>query len=131
MLARPFLGSSISAWLTALAIAFGGWVLLVAIRHYAIRRLDKIAARTTSAVDDLVLGALRRTSVAFLLALALSAAEHLTHVLPPQSAGPFDVLVKLAPLFQGASWGLGAIHFWVTHMSARRAQDKSSVTTIN
>jgi small-conductance mechanosensitive channel len=129
---REFFGNPVTAWLVALAIVAGGWLVLVTARRLMIRRLERFAARTSTSIDDLVLGGLRRTSKAFLFVLALSAAAHVALRLPANALRGVELLGRIAFLLQGASWGTGAIAFWLDVMGRRRAaQDKAGLTTLN
>ncbi|MBV9879697.1 MAG: mechanosensitive ion channel family protein [Gemmatirosa sp.] len=129
---RVYYGNSLAAWLTAIGVLIGVWLLLVVVRRLLIRRLERFAARTTTAVDDVVLGALRRTSSLFLLVLAFAAAAHTAVELPSRVTLGVELLSKLVLLLQAASWGTGAIAFWLGHVTRHRgAHDQSSVTTLN
>jgi small-conductance mechanosensitive channel len=130
-LARSFLGNSIQAWLVALVVLVGGWMLLVVVRRLLVQRLERSASHTHTRFDDIALGALRRTSGAFLLAVALVAAEHFALELPPNAEFALHLFAKLALLLQAASWGTGAIALWLDRTTRRAEQDKATVTTLN
>src|SRR5689334_8988713 len=76
LLDRTFYGNTLQAWLTALAVLLGVWLLLVFLRRALVRRLERSASRTETAVDDVALGAIRRTNTVFLFVLGLAAATH-------------------------------------------------------
>ncbi len=72
ILERTYLGASLFHWLIALGAAGALFlVLLVTIRTIA-RRLDRIAQRTTTDLDDLAVDVLRHTHWITLLVVALS-----------------------------------------------------------
>src|SRR5690348_3606955 len=95
-LERRYYGNPVADWLIALAVMAGVWVVLVLVRRLAIRRLERFAERTASPIDDVVLGALRRTSVAFLFAVALSAGLHAGLALSPNVEAVLDTGIRLA-----------------------------------
>jgi len=131
-LERRYYGNPVADWLIALAVMAGVWVVLVLVRRLAIRRLERFAERTASPIDDIVLGALQRTSVAFLFAVALSAGLHAGLALSPNVEAVLDTGIRLAFLLQLASWGSGGITLWVHRTTNRRAkQDKASLATLN
>ena len=65
-----YLGNPVRAWLVALAIFLGTLALLVGMRWLVTRRLQQIAERTSTRVDDYLVALLRRTRYFFLLTVA-------------------------------------------------------------
>ncbi len=129
---RPYYGNSARDWLLALGTVVALWLALALVRRAVIRRLERSASRTSTAVDDVALGAFRRTHAAFLFAVALRGAEHTMLVLPTRVDGAVHLFVELVALWQAASWGSGAIGLAVEAAARRRgAHDKASVTTLN
>src|SRR5438067_4277164 len=130
--AHRWYGNAILDWLTAAAVLAGVWLALFAVRRLGIRRLERSAARTASPLDDLLLGALRRTSKTFLFIVALAAGAHVALELRPNADKTLDAALRLAFVLQLASWGSGGITFWLDHAARDRAQrDKASLTTLN
>jgi small-conductance mechanosensitive channel len=131
-LERVFYGNTLLAWLTALGVLVGVWLALVVVRRLVVRRLEKVAPRTATNIDDLALGAARRTSTVFLLVVALDLATHTSLNLPPLLETFIERFSAVVLLVQAARWGLGAIAFWLAHLTRHRAQhDRASLTTIN
>ena len=131
ILARPYYGNTLSAWLVALGVLLGGWAVLAVARRVVVRRLERFAERTKTVLDDLALRALRRTSTSFLFVLALTAAEHFVLALPANVEALLHLVARLAFLLQAARWGNGAISFWMERVTRRSAEtDKASLTTI-
>jgi small-conductance mechanosensitive channel len=131
LLARPYYGNTVAAWLVALGVLLGGWAVLAMARRLLVRRLERFADRTKTVVDDLALRALRRTSSTFLFVLALTAAEHFALVVPANVESLLHLVARLAFLLQAARWGNGAISFWMDRVARRSAEtDKASLTTI-
>jgi small-conductance mechanosensitive channel len=113
-------------------VLVGVWLLLVLVRQLLLGRLQKLASRTPTQVDDIALAAVRRTSKLFLLVVAIDAAAHVSLDMPPRVDTLVERFSAIVLLVQAASWGLGAITFWLAHLTRRRAQhDRASITTIN
>jgi small-conductance mechanosensitive channel len=131
LLAREFLGNPLAAWATAAGILAGVVLALVAVRRLLVRRLERTAAATATMVDDVLLDGLRRTRKSFLFAVALVAAS-LALDIPGSRRTLIEKLATVAALVQLASWGTGAIAFWLLRMTReRQATDRASVTTLN
>ena len=129
---RIYYGNPLGAWLTALGILVGGWLLLVVVRRLLVRRLERFASKTETIVDDVVLGGLHRTSTALLFVLALSAAAHVALELPARVTTTIEIVARLALYLQFASWGTGAIALWLRRVTNERAgHDRASITTFN
>jgi len=131
LLAREFLGNPVGAWALAAALLLGVFFALVVARRLLVRRLERSAAQTETMVDDVVLDALRRTRKSFLFVLALAAASFALQI-PGAQRTLIEKLAKLVFLLQLASWGSGAIAFWLLRVTrARAGTDRASVTTLN
>ena len=131
LLAREFLGNPASAWMIAGGLLVVTFALFVFLRGVLIRRLERTAAASETMVDDVALDGLQRTSRVFLLVLAVTAATYAVD-LPDARRLLIEKLAKLVFLFQAASWGNGAISFWLLRMTRHRgAHDKASLTTLN
>ena len=121
--------NTIRVWLIGLAVLAGTIFVLVVARRLAISRLEKIAARTKTEFDDLLVELLRRTKGwAIVIAAFVGAAIVLT--LPVKAERGIHVLSVLALLLQGAIWGNGIIGFFTQRHLARSAADGHSATTI-
>jgi small-conductance mechanosensitive channel len=129
---RVFYGNTLLAWAIALAILIAGGLLLVVLRRLAIGRLERFATRTPTVVDDVVLGALRRTRVVFLFAVTLALSSHVALSLPTRVDQSVHIFFELAFLLQAASWINGAISLWLQRMADRTGEfDKGSLTTFS
>jgi small-conductance mechanosensitive channel len=127
---RTFAGSSLMAWLwaagTLAAVVLGLWLVKV----FVLRRLDKIAGRTKTRADDLVVILLRRTRFMLVAWLAITIALRILTI-PESGRELLGHIAVLAFLLQLGIWANGAIEFWVSgHTRERIATDASSVTTI-
>jgi small-conductance mechanosensitive channel len=127
-----YLGNPLRAWLVALGVAAGVLGALLVVRGLVVRRLERLAPRTATEVDDLALGTLRHTSTLFLVALAVAAGRKALFDLPQDVKDAVALVAKLAFYVQAARWGWGAVAFWLARTTRRRAEsDKASLATLN
>jgi small-conductance mechanosensitive channel len=132
MLRTVFLGNTLQAWLsaalTASIILFVGLVL----RRVLVARLEKIAARTTNNIDDMVVEMLKETRAWVLIVIAIISGASQLHL-----AGRLAVLVqpifKLVVLWQLAVWLVAAISFWIKQQLEHRTgtHDRASIAMIS
>jgi small-conductance mechanosensitive channel len=130
VLRSQWFGNSLQAWLTAALTATGLFVVLMLIRSTALSRLGKLAERTTTNIDDMVVGVIEQTRKLVLFAVAIYIAA-----LPLRlgRVEPFlHTTAKLVLLWQAALWGVAAVGYWVTHYMRHRAatNDRASVAMI-
>ena len=124
-----FYGNTVRAWAVAVAIFLAVATALRIARGVLVRRLEKVAARTATQLDDLVVDLARRTRVYFMLALGLLAGA-MALVLPVQVYRGLRAVAIVATLLQLARWGNGAITFWIDGHARRSAADGHGATTI-
>ena len=120
VLNRELWGATVMQWLTAaatLAIVFAG---LAALRHLLVRHLSRLAARSTTQVDDLAVEIIRRTRMYFLLMLAVYAATRVVPV-PADAVRVLTGIYVVVVLLQVGRWGNGLIGFFVDRYVRRRA----------
>lgn len=129
---RQYLGNPLSAWLTAATTAAILFAVLLLLRYVLVARLGALAARTTNRVDDLIVVLIGETRMWVLLALSLYIGLSPLR-LPPRLAFYLEPAAKLVLLWQVASWGAGAIGFWVKHHLEHRTTmtDRAGVAMIN
>lgn len=118
-------------WLLFVGVALAIYGGLRLVQHLATRRLEWIAGRTTTAVDDILLAAVRATRFFFLAAIALAVAAALLVRIPAAHEGRVTMVFVLVALLQLGLWGNALIAAWVRIYTARKADDMGSVTTIN
>jgi small-conductance mechanosensitive channel len=132
VLRTAFLGNTLQAWLsaglTAAVILFVGLVL----RRVLVSRLEKLAARTTNNLDDMVVEMLKATRAWVLIALAvLIGAAQLR--LPYRAVFVLQPALKLVVLWQLAVWLVTSITFWIRGQLELRTgtHDRASIAMIN
>lgn len=131
VLERTFLGNTLQEWAIA-ALVFA--VLLVGLRllqRFVTWRVAKLAERTPTRLDDLIVRVLRQTKLIFLLVVALYFSSF-----PLTLAGEGRTLltrvVVIALLIQGGLWASAAIRFWVAGYRDRVVEtDAASATTMS
>src|SRR5919201_6326508 len=70
-----FYGNPLRTWFVAVVVLVATLAVLTVVRVIAARRLARLALRTHTSLDDLVVDLIRRTRFPFLLLLALAAAS--------------------------------------------------------
>jgi small-conductance mechanosensitive channel len=71
LLERELWGVIVLRWIEAAAVGVTVFILLILIRRFLVRRLGGLAARTATAVDDILIELIRHARPWFLLVLAL------------------------------------------------------------
>jgi small-conductance mechanosensitive channel len=127
---RHFYGASVTEWLIAAATLVGVYLTLVLIRGLLVRRLGKLAARTTTDWDDLAVQLVERTRWFFLLLVAGYAASRIIPI-PGDFARALRAISVVIVLVQAGVWGNGILGFAADHYVRQRAAgDVGMRTTI-
>jgi small-conductance mechanosensitive channel len=127
LLKQQFLGNTLSQLLTALAVLVGGTLLLGITKRVIQFRLGKIAERTETEVDDLIVDLIRRTSRLFLFTLAFRAAAQLLELHEALKPYLHDA-VMLVVWLQVGLWGRGLVLFGIQRMVRSKAADDPART---
>ncbi|MBS1963055.1 MAG: mechanosensitive ion channel family protein [Bdellovibrionales bacterium] len=116
--------------LTAVGAAVLLFVVLVVVRRILVARLTKIAPKTETLADDLLLDLLRNSKTGFFVISAI----YLGLCMLPIPARFHTVAEKtfiLIALLQFGSWASVGINFWITRYLKKKAEsDAESATTI-
>lgn len=130
-LERTFYGNTLADWGTALAIFAVVLGALWGLERLISWRVRKFAERTETAVDDLIVHALERTKLLFLVLIALWAAS-LSVALPARLQTVLGRVAVIALLLQGGIWCSAGISFFVRRYRERTLeQDAAAVTTMS
>jgi small-conductance mechanosensitive channel len=130
-LAQRLLGNQMRAWVTAGVVFVVVFIVLRLLKLFVTRHLGKLAAKTATRVDDLVVDLLGRTRSWVLAILAVYAAS-LFLKLPEAEVRILRSLAVVVMLLQGALWGNRLITFWLTEYLRRRGEiDAAGRTTIS
>jgi small-conductance mechanosensitive channel len=129
-LETTLLGNSLQMWLSATFLALTLFIIMRVAKTVLIGRLAKLALRTKTGVDDLIVALLQKTSSIVLLALALYFASMLL-ILPAKVSGLITHLLIIVLLLQAGVWGDALIRHRLTDVVKRKAaEDASSIATI-
>ena len=127
---RSFYGATVTQWLIAAGILVGVYLALAVVRTLLIRRLGKLAARTTTDWDDLAVQLVERSRWFFLLLVAGYAATRAVPI-PGDIARVLRAVAVIIVLVQAGVWGNGIMGFAVEHYVRQRASgDVGMRTTI-
>lgn len=124
---EEFAGNPLRSWLYALTAFVAAVVVLSIVKRVASARLAKLAERTETDIDDLLVDLLRRTGKFFLVALGIFFAHHWL-VLSAQFGDYLGRAIEIAMWIQAGLWGLGLVHFGIGRMIRGSPQDDPSRT---
>jgi small-conductance mechanosensitive channel len=130
ILDRVWYGASVKQWLLAGVVLAVVYLALSVLRRVLARRLESLAARTSTDWDDLAVEIVRRTRPYFLAAIAIYAATRI--MAPPREvARILGAAAVIVVLLQAGVWGNGIIGFGAEHyIKSRGAGDSGTRTTI-
>lgn len=112
--------------LIALGIAAAVFLVLLSARELVVRRLGKVAEKTATGVDDLLVALARRSQVLVFAVVALYAGS-LYFQFHPNQERTLRALAEVALFLQIALWSSVAIDFWVARQRRRMDHDATSV----
>jgi small-conductance mechanosensitive channel len=129
LLDTVFYHNTVLTWIIAagvMVLVFTVLRLLKAVFH---RRFAALGKKTTTDVDDLVAGLLRRIKLYFLLAVALYAGSQFL-ALPETLKAFLQKLVVVAFLLQAVVWGSAVLDFLIQRSRKKKGdEDKAGLTT--
>jgi small-conductance mechanosensitive channel len=127
LVTQMFTSNSLSQLLTALAVFIGGTLLLGIAKRVIQFRLAKIAERTETQVDDLVVDLIRRTSRIFLATVAFRAGlAWLT--LGTALLNDIHLGLMLVVWLQVGLWARGLVQFGIEHVVRAKMGDDPART---
>lgn len=125
-----FLGQSVRTWMTAAGIAFGTWLGVFVLTRIVAARLGRLAARSTTYLDDALVEAIRRTNMVLMLVIAIWAGTRALE-LDPRPTLLVNGAAVLATLLQLALWGNRVVAYSLDRYRALNLEsDAGSVTTM-
>ncbi|WP_374711374.1 mechanosensitive ion channel family protein [Symbiobacterium terraclitae] len=128
MLSWNFYGNPLQDWLIALAVAAGTYLVLAFIIRVVVGRLHRLAAQTSTQVDDAITDVLGRTAVWFKLYVGVYAGAQAL-VLPPATQGVLRNLLVIVLALQIGIWGNRMISHWAVHfIRTRNGSDQTRKT---
>lgn len=126
-LEKSFFGNDLQQWGVALGIGLLTWGALYLTKRVVVSRWSRLATRTRSHVDDVVIGTLQATRMFFLLAVALYASAQALD-LPKSYAKPLDLGILTVFFLQGGLWVQAAIRHSLRYWQIRRAESPGAQT---
>lgn len=127
-LERTFLDNTLQTWAIALGTALLVWMAIKVAKSFLERRMVKLAARTRTEVDDLVLEVIRKTKVFFPLIIAIYTGAQALQ-LPELAEKIILGVTVILVLLQVGIWGSAMITFWVKRYMQRRMQEDAAAAT--
>jgi small-conductance mechanosensitive channel len=130
-LKEEYFGNTIQAWITAGSVATVSLILLEIVKKLLVGRLAKIAEKTPTDLDDLIVDLMKQIRLFFLLVISIYFGI-LALTLSPGLTRVIQSIFVISLLVQGALWGNKIISFWLGKTMKRRlAEDTASATTIS
>lgn len=131
ILEQTYFGNTILQWGMALVVALVVLVTIRIVKAFAVRRLRKLAGRSQTDIDDLIVDLLASTKFFLILALALYAGSMMLD-LPGDSRGFVTNAAVLVLLLQATLWGNYLIKYLVSQfVESRLEEDASTATMVN
>lgn len=128
-LTNVFLGNDIKTWLIALAVAAGSLIVLRLTEQILIVRLQSLTKKTRTIVDDLLIGALRKTKLLYLIIVAIFLGSRVLSL--PERLESVDLTVLLvATWLQAGIWVSAGLRIWLEHYRTTE-EDGANRTTMN
>ena len=111
-LTDTFYGNEIKTWLTALAVAIGTLVALRLVEQVLIVRVERLTQKTHTIIDDVIVGALRKTKLLYLLIVSIFVGS-IWLSLPSEVRSPLWKVAVVATIIQAGIWLSTALQIWL------------------
>ena len=128
-LSNTFYGNEIQRWLIALGVAVGVLIVLRLVEQILIVRMQRVAEKTHTIIDDVVTGALRKTKLLFLFIVAIFVGS-LWLTLDSALRSVLLRTVIIATLIQAGIWVSRGLQIWLEHYR-KTEEDGANRTTMN
>ncbi|MGB5810160.1 MAG: mechanosensitive ion channel family protein [Polyangiales bacterium] len=123
--------NTVETWLVALGVLVGALVVLRIVKQVVVVRLARLTSQTGTIVDDLLINALEKTKLIYLLIVAVFAGSVVLQ-LPDNVRTVLLSTTIIATLVQGGIWVSQALMTWLQHYREQQLdEDASSVMTMN
>ena len=125
-------GVPLIAWLTVLGIGIGIAVLLIIISTAIAGRFERLAARTSNIVDDVMAVVLKNTKTVFVFSARYLGSYVVSPVSPRNLHSPRADCLPGFYCFRLEFGGTSVIDWWIQHYRDKKLEeDPSAVTTIS
>ena len=128
-LTNVFFGNDIQTWLTALGIAVAALIVLRLVEQVLIVRVQRIAKKTDTIIDDVIIGALRKTKLTYLVIVSVYLGGVVLTL--PETVRSIDWrILMVATWLQLGVWLSTGLQIWLQHYRATE-EDGANRTTMN
>lgn len=128
-LTDTFYGNEVRSWLIALGVAAGVLMALWLVEQVFVVRMQRIAKKTQTMIDDIVIGSLRKSKLLFLLVVAVFAGS-LSLDLEPDVRSILWSGLMIAAFIQVGVWVSTGLQIWLEHYR-KIEEDGANRTTMN
>ena len=111
-LTDTFYGNELQIWLISLAVTIGTLIALRLIEQVLIVRIARLAQKTHTIIDDVVIGALRKTKLLYLLIVSVFVGS-VWLSLPDDVRSIFWRVTIVATILQAGIWLSTALKIWL------------------
>ncbi|MBT8452408.1 MAG: mechanosensitive ion channel family protein [Deltaproteobacteria bacterium] len=122
-------GNELRRWLIALAVTVGVLIVLRLVEQVLIVRVQRLASKTATMADDIVIGGLRKTKLLYLLIVSLFAGS-LSLELDAEVRSIILQTAVIATLVQAGIWISTGLQIWLEHYR-KTEEDGANRTTMN
>ena len=128
-LTDTFYGNELQTWLIALGVTVGTLIALRLVERVLIIRIQRVAEKTSTIFDDVVIGALRKTKVTYLLVVSVFAGSAWLS-LPDDLRSVLWRVTIIATLIQAGIWLSTALQIWLKNYR-KDEDDGANLMTMN
>lgn len=128
VLEQIWMGNSLREWLIALWLAVCINLFVALVKWVATRHLGRIAARTPSALDDVVVAAARRTKQLLVFGVTLMIGTRYLE-LPPRLDATLLHIATVSGFLQLGLWLGGGLNYWINRYRVQTMSNDAGATT--
>lgn len=130
LLDHAVLGIPMQRWLLAAGLASLVFLALRLARRYAVSSIGRLARRTATDWDDLIIHAIGKTRGLVLAVVALYAGMSVIEM-PDEAKRTLGSVTTVALMLQGGLWLHAGVNFWFSHYRQREGIDGASATVVS
>ena len=126
-LTDTFYGNEIKTWLIALAVSIGTLVALRLVEQVLIVRVERLTEKTHTIIDDVIIGALRKTKLLYLLIVSIFVGS-IWLSLPSEVRSPLWKVAIVATIIQAGIWLSTALQIWLENYGKEETDGADRMT---
>ncbi|MFZ1866333.1 MAG: mechanosensitive ion channel family protein [Polyangiales bacterium] len=111
-LTDSFYGNELQTWLIAVGIALATMIVLWVLERVVIARVAKLTTKTSTIIDDVVIGAVRKTKLIYLFIIGVFVGSKGLDLKPRIDDTLWKVTI-IATLIQAGIWASTALQIWL------------------